>query len=135
MTVFVCVSDKGGIFFGGKRQSRDRKVTEDILGEAGDGKVMVREYSKSLFVKNPERITVVQNPLSVGGEGDFVFSEGEALSDYVDKIKRLIIYRWNRDYPQDMLFDIDPCRFFSLLNTCDFEGNSHEKITKEVWVR
>ena len=45
------------------------------------------------------------------------------------------LYKWNRDYPADFYFDIDYANDYKLETTLDFVGTSHEKITKEVYVR
>ena len=60
---------------------------------------------------------------------------GELRPDAAD---RLILFRWNRTYPADMLFDQKA--FFSggnweLVSQEEFPGKSHEKITMEVYQR
>ena len=49
-----------------------------------------------------------------------------------DKITEIIVYRWNRDYPADLFLDID-LKDWELAETAEFAGNSHEKITREVY--
>ena len=49
-----------------------------------------------------------------------------------DKIEKLIVFKWNREYPSDFSLDIDLSQW-SLISTTDFKGNSHEKITMEVY--
>ena len=43
-------------------------------------------------------------------------------------------FKWNTKYPADMYFDIDLNRF-QLVVTKDFQGNSHNKITMEIYKR
>ena len=51
-------------------------------------------------------------------------------------ISRLIIYNWNRRYPFDRQLDISPAKMgFKLVSVTEFEGSSHEKITKEIYER
>ena len=53
-----------------------------------------------------------------------------------DSISELIIYRWNRNYPHDFDFDINITESnFKIASTDEFRGSSHEKITKEVYLK
>ena len=45
------------------------------------------------------------------------------------------LYKWNRKYPSDVKFPKDMLNDFKLEGSTDFEGNSHEKITEERYVR
>jgi len=48
----------------------------------------------------------------------------------------VVCYRWNRHYPADQYFDIDLSAMgFALSESEDFPGKSHEKITREVYVK
>ena len=69
------------------------------------------------------------------GVDDFCFIENASVAAYKEKITRLIVYKWNRDYPADFFFDIDYAKNFRLVSTVDFEGTSHDRITKEIYVR
>lgn len=40
----------------------------------------------------------------------------------------------NRDYPVDLYFEIDLSRW-KKISSKEFAGSSHDKITKEEWVR
>ena len=79
-------------------------------------------------------ITVTDSFLDIAGVGDACFVENRPLAKYVDKIEELIIYRWNRVYPFDVGFDIDIAKTsLKLCETEELVGNSHEKITKEIY--
>ena len=130
MILIVCVSEKGGIAFNGRRVSRDRVVTEDILKIAEGKRLLLTEYSKKLIGEG----VVCEDPLALAESDDLVFIEDRSPAPYKEKIKKMIIYRWNRDYPDDLKLDIDPLSSgFKLDESIEFAGYSHEKITKEVW--
>ena len=134
MTVIVCVSDGGGMTFAKRRLSRDRAVTEDIVKISGDGALFVSEYSESLFSESDVSLIVASNPLASAGCGDFVFVEDRGLSEHKKKIDALVIYRWNRKYPFDLKLDLEPTAEGMILSEMsEFAGNSHEKITREIW--
>ncbi len=136
MTVFVCVSDGGGMMFAGRRQSRDKAVTADIVKLAESGVLFLSEYSEKLFSESDISLIVAPVPCESAGDGDFVFAEAGGLMPYKDRVDTLVIYRWNRKYPYDISLDIDPMREgMRLAETLDFVGNSHEKITREIWRR
>ena len=69
------------------------------------------------------------------GAEDYCFVENTSVAEFKEKISKLVIYKWNRDYPADFYFDIDYANDYKLETTLDFGGTSHEKITKEVYVR
>jgi hypothetical protein len=50
-----------------------------------------------------------------------------------EKIKEIIVYKWNRVYPADVEFEM-PAGFV-LESSTDFTGFSHEQITKEIYRR
>lgn len=137
MRVIVCVDDRLGMTFNGRRQSRDRLLIEDVIGDLAEGQTLyASEYSRKLFDHADSRLTLCEDFLEKAGSGDVCFVEDRALAPYVSKIQTLVIYRWNRHYPSDTVLDIDPAaEGFWLSQTREFVGSSHEKITKEIYVR
>ena len=134
MTLIVCLDDSLGMTFNNRRQSRDSVVTKDILKAAG-GRLLISPFSEKLFSEFRD-VRVLENPLSDGSPDDFCFIEIGRVRPYIDKIHEIIIYRWNRLYPSDTQFDIDPAEHgFKLSLISEFVGTSHEKITKEIYRR
>lgn len=133
MTVFVCLDDDNGMLFNNRRQSRDRAVIEDMLAFAGDEKIRMNAYSAKLFEGMEERIAV-EDDLPDFLEDCFYFVETVPLQSCEDKIKTLVTYCWNRTYPADVHLDIAPEQNWSLAESKEFAGNSHEKITRKVYV-
>ncbi len=136
MNVIACVSDGGGMLFSKRRVSRDAAVISDVIKTVGDGVLFISDYSAMLFEGRKFSAVSVSNPLESAGEGDFVFLESAGLSEYKGKLKSLVIYRWNRKYPFDVKLDFSPEKEgMRLCDTLEFSGKSHEKITRETWVR
>ncbi|MFR4122966.1 MAG: hypothetical protein ACLT0W_12285 [Clostridium sp.] len=46
----------------------------------------------------------------------------------------MILYKWNRVYPADQYFAMD-LSGWKLVETVEFPGSSHEKITEERYER
>lgn len=137
MILIVCLDDKNGMMFNKRRQSRDAAVTADIVTEVGDGILWMNEYSSKLFINvemNNCEIRIDEDFLDSASQGEYCFLEGKGASDVNDRIEKLIIYKWNRLYPSDVSFDI-PLDGWKQEKICEFAGNSHEKITKEVYVK
>lgn len=133
MTVIVCVCDGGGMLFSKRRVSRDKEVVSDVVS-ISDGVLFATEYSAKLFAESDASVIVADNPLLAAGEGDFAFVEEHGISDFAGKISTLVIYRWNRKYPFDFSLDASPEKMgMTLLESWDFAGNAHEKITREIW--
>ncbi len=136
MHVIVCLDNQNGMLFNHRRQSRDRAVIVDILQHL-DGRILkVRKCSEDIFPVDGETIWVSErSPEDVAAE-EVCFVEDAPLCPVLDKITTLTIYRWNRDYPGDFYLDIDPVQAgFRLQTSTEFPGYSHDKITKEVYVR
>lgn len=131
MHVIVCLDEQSGMMFNGRRQSRDRKVTEDILNMTG-GHLWTNEYSKELFTGSS--IQVDDQPLEKAKAGTYCLIENQNLKPYEEKIESVTVYRWNRRYPADRRLDID-LENWRLESQVEFEGFSHERITKEVYRR
>ena len=134
MTLIVCLDNKHGMLFNSRRQSRDACVCERILQITVEKRLCVNGYSEKLFP--PGRCTVVENIFEDAGEDDAVFAECEVPVGVLESVSRLVIYRWNRDYPSDIRFPFDAVpRAFYREGIFEFSGNSHQRITEEVYVR
>ena len=69
-------------------------------------------------------------PGAVGAEQDAVGAEG------ADHAEELLLYRWNRLYPADLTLNGTPVQWgYRLQDATDFAGTSHEKITRERYVK
>lgn len=135
MTVMLCIDDKNGMMFNHRRQSRDRAVQEQILRQAGSGRLWMSPYSGKLFRDlGAAKILTDEAFLEKAQEGEFCFVEDRDLSPYKEKISRVIVFKWNRVYPADTFLTLD-LGSYTLENTEEFAGNSHEKITKEMYRR
>ena len=112
MNLIICVDNKNGIMFNGRRQSRDRAVCEDILDMTGEHLLYTSEYSFALFEKYADsRVICSDSPALSAGRGDYCFAED-----------------------MDRYFDMDT-ELFRLVSETEFKGSSHEKITKRMYLR
>ena len=129
MNLIVCIDDAMGVQFNGRRQSRDRAVTEKIRAITGGQPLWMGPASAALFV--PDEVLTGADFLDAAGPGAFCFAEGEPLAPYENKIETLYLFHWNRRYPADRKLDLDLDRW-PVIRTEEFPGYSHEKITLEV---
>ena len=137
MKIVVCLDDHGGMLFNHRRQSKDSALRQNMLNMCNDGALWMNSYSAAQF-SNEETgkdiIVVAEDFLDKAGSLDYCFVENTDISAYASLVKQVIVYRWNRDYPRDMTF---PEKLFSskwkLISREDFPGNSHDKITREVY--
>ena len=135
MNIIVCVDDRGGMLFHGRRQSRDSAVVADILQETKHTILWVHTFSVDLFLgKNMKNLRIAEDFLEMAQDGDYCFVENADLKPYEDRIDRMVVYRWNRRYPYDMRLGIDVSAW-TFLESRDFTGTSHEVITRTVYQR
>lgn len=128
MTVYLCLDDRGGLTFNGRRLSRDAAVLADM---ASEGPVTIDGFSEKLLAGIPYILAEELLP-----EDCRFFLENRNPEDVLPAADRLVIYRWNRHYPSDVRWEGQPGDHgFILSETSEFPGKSHEKITKEVYVK
>ena len=135
MTLYFCLDDRGGMLFNHRRQSRDGAVLEDIRGLA-TGELWIDPMSRKLLDRAGIPCTEVPEDLPEDLEGRHYFVESRPAGEWISLAERVVIYRWNRHYPGDQYFDVDLSALgFALAETTEFPGSSHEKITREVYVK
>lgn len=131
MNIIVCFDNNNGLMFNNRRQSQDAQVRQDILKLTQNSKLFMNTYSAKQF-SEPNNIIVADDFCHIAGTGDYCFVENIDISPFSQKIDKIIIYKWNRNYPSDFKFGID-LSHYTLITTRDFAGNSHDKITQEVY--
>lgn len=135
MKVIVCCEKSNGMMFNDRRVSHDRVVSERIIELTKSNKLWMDSYSYSLFEKlNPKNINLAENTLAEVAESEYCFVEKQSLALYEKWISEIVVFRWDRDYPTDKELDIDLSQW-KLKHSEEFSGNSHEKITMEVYIR
>ena len=131
LTVYVCLDDRNGMSFNGRRQSRDSKVFEDIRQEL-PGELLIDPFSEKVIGRAGLPYRIIEGPLPE--DGNFFLEmrpAQEALS-----ADRIVIYRWGRHYPADRRWDLDlEAQGYSLAEQTAFQGTSHELIGKDVYRR
>lgn len=134
MILIVCVDESYGMLFHQRRQSQDRVLRERIMQETAGKRLWMNAYSAKQFTAFADRITVAENCLCEAGEQEYCFVENLECAPYSQRIETMILYHWNRKYPADFYLHIAPePPAWRLVQTEEFAGSSHEKITKEVY--
>ena len=144
MIVMLCVDDKYGMMFNCRRQSQDRVLRERIQKLTGGKPLWMNAYSRKQF-EDSSNICVSEDYLDPlfeklgevqAAAGEFCFVEDQDITPYAARIEKIILFRWNRTYPADVYFNMELLSSgWILKETEEFEGSSHEKITKEVYAR
>lgn len=133
MNIIVCIDDEYGMIFNHRRQSRDRLLRERILMLTKGKKLWMNLYSAKQFEEEcTENMFVDEDFLHNAGNGDYCFVETEDITKHIQKIEKIILYRWNRRYPSDFKFALD-LSDWTMESTFEFAGSSHEKITEEIY--
>ena len=132
MIIAVAVDDHMGMTFNKRRQSRDSALCADLT-QSVETVLRINSYSAPLFEPS-DKIIVSDDFLESAGPKDVCFVENVSIAPYVDRVDAYIIYRWNRNYPRQTTFDGD-LEGYVLQSTTEFAGTSHDKITKEIYVK
>ena len=131
MKVIICLDDNGGMLFNNRRQSRDKEVLKDIINNLKGNKLYISAFSKKLFGDYTDCVMVDEDFLAGSCESKICFVENKSLKN-LSAINEIIVYKWNRVYPADFKCDVD-FSAYELVESIDFKGFSHEKITKEAY--
>ena len=132
MNIIVCLDDKHGMLFNNRRQSRDGNVIKDI--EEITKELWISPFSESLFSDASGKIKSDKDYLKKAGKSEFCFVEADSVLPYIEKLEQIIVYQLNRHYPADFKFDV-PLEHWKLVEQKEFVGTSHEKITREIYVK
>lgn len=137
MIIIACLDDAGGMMFNNRRQSKDRILRDYILEQIGSDKLWMNAYTKKQFVDcEQENITVDEQFLEKAKAGEFCFIENVDVKPHIEKIEKIILFKWNRSYPGDFFFPMELLSSdWIMTKTEEFVGYSHEKITKEEYER
>ena len=133
MNIAVCLDDKNGMLFCGRRQSKDQYLRQELLQLAQPDGLWMNSFSAKQFDQEDE-ICVAENFLELAPQGQWCFVENTDILPYKEKIERIAIYRWNRHYPSDVKFPLEAFQNnWRLISTRAFAGHSHEEITEEIY--
>ena len=125
VNIIACVDDRMGLFFNNRRQSQDKKVIRKINEIVGKQTLWIHPYSKTLFLS-----TGIRRIFRHAKNNEFSFIENTQVPP--EKVKKLYLFHWNRIYPSDFSLKL-PMDTYKIIQTEDFIGSSHEKITLEVY--
>lgn len=135
MIMIMCVDDRGGLMFNQQCQSKDREVRRHILKQCRNRRLWMNSYSYKQFTEEPlDMIQVDEDFMVKAKEDEFCFYENTNPGAFLEEINGVILYKWNRCYPADAYLDIK-LDDWKLCKKEDFTGNSHEKITMEVYLK
>lgn len=130
MNLIVCLDERLGMMFNKRRQSSDRGQAADMKALLSGEPLAVSPYSAKLLSDSGIELLVSEAPEKHSG---YVFIEDTELPD-IAEVERLIIYHWGRRYPSDKRFTLD-MGAFKLIESFEFSGTSHDKITREIYTR
>ena len=129
MHLIICIDEKDGLSFCGRRLSRDSVLNNHILVLTAGHNLRMSPYSAPLF---PEGAVCAEPDfLQKAAQGDYCFLEVSALPKTNKQLESVILYHWNRTYPSTVKFPRALLEGMQLTYTEEFSGNSHEKITME----
>lgn len=128
MKLIVCLDDRNGMTFLGRRQSQDALLRRDLLAYVAGSTLSMNAYSAAQFEAGSP-ISTTEQPPACG----YWFVENLPVEPLLP-LEELVIYRWNRHYPSDKKFPLVlALEGLQLAHTAEFPGSSHEKITREVY--
>lgn len=136
MKLIVCLDDSNGMAFHNRRQSMDCVLRDRIVALVGENVFRMNGYSEKQFTTKPSKTFVSEDFLDIASADDYCLVETCDLTHYLERVSEVVIFRWNRRYPADLYFPIEVLSAgFQKVSVTEFVGNSHDKITQEVYNR
>lgn len=135
MHLVLCLDQHNGLLFHNRRQSRDRAVWTDIASYLNGKKLWMDSYTAVQLTEEMPNLQVSDTYAAEAAEEDYCFAERGDTAALVEKAKSVMIYRWDKLYPADIRLCPDIFQAFSLAQKTEFKGFSHDKITREVYIR
>lgn len=133
MNLIVCIDKSNGMMFNNRRQSQDKVLISKIIEKTSNAHLLTSEYSANLFSEY-DNVISTNDFIEQSKLGDFCFIEDADIP--TDNIEDIYIFNWNRDYPADKYFTFDlKLNNYKRINKEEFVGNSHKKITLEIYRR
>ena len=129
MHIIVCLDNRNGMCFGGRRQSMDRAVRQDMLNCYAP--ILTNSYGAGPFREG--ECVIDENYLSHAQTGDSCFVENTPVTAFMENAEMITVYRWNRDYPADLHFP--SLEGYQCVERREIAGFSHPSITKEVYTQ
>lgn len=135
MILITCVDNNMGMMFNNRRQSQDKALRKYILELTSNSHLWMNNYSARQFESESAPQIIISNTfLNEAVAGEYCFLEDEEVTPYEERIEKIILFKWNRDYPSDRRFSINISNW-KLTQSLDFPGSSHDNITMEVYVK
>lgn len=136
MNAIICIDDNNGMLFNKRRQSRDSRVLQNITTLTSS--IWISPFSERMFDEAQKELSfdlhIDVDFLKKAGAGEYCFVENQALLPFENKLEQVILYKWNRNYPSDFKLDLNLCEW-ECVQTEEFAGTSHEKITREIYIK
>lgn len=141
MKLILTLDEKGGMMFNHRRQTKDSIVSQDIQDMVRQAPLHLTPYSAQLF--EAECVIVDELPELAAGPGEYCLledckkiKESGYAQEVLNRADIVILYLWNRHYPADQRFPVELMKSqFNLGSRNEFPGNSHDTITKEIYVK
>ena len=135
MILIVCIDENNGMLFNNRRQSRDKILLSRILEIAKDEKLWITKFSRDMFdIIENKNIIIDDKCIDNAAENDYCFIENVDISTIIEKVNKIILYNWNRNYPADKYFNIS-LENWVISSKDEFTGSSHERITEKIYIR
>lgn len=129
-TLMICTDDDNGMSLFNRRLSTDAILYQRLAELAAGRTIHMSPYSAPLF-KSVKAQVDVRDDFMNATDGFFFVERGDVDQTAFD---RVLLVRWNRRYPSDRRFSVDP-RLFRKMESTDIVGAAHDRITLETYGR
>lgn len=135
MILITCVDKNKGMLFNNRRQSKDRNLIKHICKMVKNNKIWINSFSKDLFEEQKYSNIIVDDEfINKIKEEEYCFIENISPVTLENKISKIILYSWDREYPADMYFNIK-LENWILESEAEIKGSSHKRITQQIFIR
>lgn len=64
---------------------------------------------------------------------DYCFVENTDITPYIDRIDKIILYKWNKTFSSELKFDVSILKDYKIVSKESFLGSFHLRITEVIY--
>ena len=134
MVAMVAVSENLGMMVEGARMLENPHLRAKILDIAKRDHLWMNNYTAEAFAGEelPAYVTVDDDFLEHAGMGQYVLVENRKLKPYMDRVERILLFRWSKEGEVTRKLDVNIERGLLLVDE-DLPLADGEQYTIEVW--
>lgn len=132
MVIVACIDKLGNITADANRQINDILFIKRLWETTNEALLFINDCSRKKFFYYP-MMYIDDNFLDQAEAEDYCFVENTDITPYVDRIDKIILYKWNKTFSSELKFDVSILKDYKIVSKESFLGSFHLRITEVIY--